>query len=49
MKIARKYDLYVLSDEIYSEILFDREHESALSYDTDERALIVSGMSKSFP
>ena len=48
MEFARKNDLYVLSDEIYSDIVFDNEHVSALSYDTDERTLIVSGMSKSY-
>jgi aspartate/methionine/tyrosine aminotransferase len=48
MKFAREYDLFVLSDEIYSEIIFEGEHVSALSYDTDERTLIVSGMSKSY-
>lgn len=48
MELARKHDLYVLSDEIYGEIVFDGEHASALSYDSDERAFIVSGMSKTY-
>ena len=48
MEFARRRDLYVLSDEIYGEIVFDAEHVSALSYDSDERALIVAGMSKSY-
>jgi len=48
MELARKHDLYVLSDEIYGDIVFDQEHASALSYDADERSLIVSGMSKSY-
>jgi aspartate aminotransferase/aminotransferase len=48
MELARRHDLFVLSDEIYGEIVFDREHVSALSFDTDERALIVTGMSKTY-
>jgi aspartate aminotransferase/aminotransferase len=48
MDFARRYDLYVLSDEIYGEIVFDQDHVSALAGDTDERALIVSGMSKAY-
>jgi len=48
MEFARRHDLYVLSDEIYGDIVFEQGHVSALSYDPDERSLIVSGMSKSY-
>ncbi|NKB68039.1 MAG: aminotransferase class I/II-fold pyridoxal phosphate-dependent enzyme [Candidatus Latescibacteria bacterium] len=48
MDLARRHDLYVLSDEIYGEIAFDQEHASALSFDPDERSIIISGMSKSY-
>ena len=48
MDFARKHDLFVLSDEIYGEIAFDQEHISALPLDTDERAVIISGMSKAY-
>jgi aspartate/methionine/tyrosine aminotransferase len=48
MAFCRRHDLYLLSDEIYSEICFDAEHASALPHDTDERALIISGVSKSY-
>lgn len=48
MDLARRHDLYVLSDEIYGEIVFDHEHVSALSYDTDDRSIIVTGMSKTY-
>jgi aspartate/methionine/tyrosine aminotransferase len=48
VKLATKHDLYYLSDEIYGAIVFDQEHSSALSYDEDERTLIISGMSKSY-
>lgn len=48
MDFAQRHDLYVLSDEIYGEIVFDQEHASALPYDDDGRSLIVTGMSKSY-
>ncbi len=48
MDLARHHDLYVLSDEIYGEIVFDHQYISALSFDTDERTLIVNGMSKTY-
>ena len=48
MEFARRRDLFVLSDEVYGEIVFDQEHASALPFDPDGRSLIVSGMSKSY-
>ncbi len=48
MTLAGKRDLYVMSDEIYGDIVFDGQHTSALSYDDDGRSLIVSGVSKSY-
>ena len=48
MDFARRHDLYVLSDEIYGEIVFDQQHASALPHDDDGRSLIVTGMSKSY-
>jgi len=48
MDVARRHDLWVLSDEIYAEIVFDRPHTSALPLDSDGRTLLVSGMSKAF-
>lgn len=48
MKLARKHDLYVLSDEVYEDIVFSGEHVSALNFDTDERTLIISGVSKGY-
>ena len=48
VEFARRHDLYLLSDEIYGEIVFDSKHVSALPFDTDGRSLIVSGMSKSY-
>jgi aspartate/methionine/tyrosine aminotransferase len=48
MEFARRHDLWVLSDEIYAQIVFESKHVSALSHDTDDRTLIVSGMSKAY-
>jgi aspartate aminotransferase/aminotransferase len=48
MAFADQRDLYVLSDEIYGDIVFDQPHASALPFDREGRSLIVSGMSKSY-
>lgn len=48
MAFAKEHDLYLLSDEIYAEIVFDEEHVSALACDDDQRSLVINGMSKSF-
>ena len=45
---CRRHDLYLLSDEIYSQITFHTDHASALLHDSDERTLIVSGVSKAY-
>jgi aspartate/methionine/tyrosine aminotransferase len=45
---ARKHDLWVVSDEIYSEIVFDRTAPSVLNYDSDERCVVIHGVSKSY-
>ncbi len=47
IQFAQKHDLWVISDEIYADIVFGDEFSSALSFD-EERTLIVSGMSKSY-
>src|SRR6202167_6156728 len=48
-ELAVKYDLWVLSDEIYARILYVGEFVSMLSYPgMEERTLIIDGFSKSF-
>lgn len=48
-ELAVKHDLYVLSDEIYARIVYDREYLSMLRYPgMEERTLIIDGFSKSF-
>ncbi len=47
--LARKYDFYVLSDEIYSRLVFEGEHFSIASLPgMKERTIIMDGMSKTY-
>lgn len=47
--VAEKYDLVVLSDEIYERLVYDVEHISFASLPgMRERTVVMSGMSKSF-
>lgn len=48
LDIARKHDIQVVSDEIYSNIVFDGEHNSALPHDTDNRTTLIHGVSKTY-
>ena len=48
VEFARRHDLWLLSDEIYGDMVFDNPFTSALAFDEDERCLVVSGMSKSY-
>ncbi len=48
-KIARARDLWVLSDEIYSEILYEGTHRSPIAFDgMAERTILLDGFSKTF-
>ena len=46
--LARDRGLYLISDEIYEDIVFDGEHVSAARFGADDRVFIVSGFSKSY-
>jgi len=50
MEIAREFDLYVISDEIYHALVFNKEHVSipTLSEDAKKRTVLIDGVSKSF-
>ncbi len=49
LKIARENGLYVISDEIYSRILFKGKHFSALSVeDVDDYLFLIDGFSKTY-
>ena len=45
--LARKYDLYLFSDEIYEEFVFSGSHFSMKSIDADQRVISIYGLSKS--
>ena len=47
-EIAREYDCFVLSDEIYSKIIYDADFHSVTSVDeASERSILLDGFSKS--
>jgi aspartate aminotransferase len=47
--LLRKRDIFVLSDEIYSKILYDGTHESiATRPDMQERTILLDGFSKTY-
>lgn len=47
--LVEKYDLYVLSDEIYSELSYKGEHVSIASFPgMKERTILINGFSKGF-
>lgn len=48
IEFARKNDIFVISDEIYSDIIFEGEYISAAELDCDERVIVVHGVSKSY-
>lgn len=50
-KVCEKYDLYILSDEIYCRLVYDGKRftsVAALGEDIKERTIIVNGVSKSY-
>src|SRR4051812_9464427 len=46
--IARSRGLYLISDEIYEDIVFDRKHVSAGSFGLGSNVFVISGFSKSY-
>ena len=47
--IIKKHNLFVISDEIYSEFTYDKNHVSIASYpDMHERVAVINGFSKYF-
>ena len=48
VEIARRHDLYLISDECYEQIVFEGEHVSPGSLDHGGRVLSVFSMSKSY-
>jgi len=40
--------LYLISDEIYEDMVFEGKHVSAAEYDIEDRLFVISGVSKSY-
>jgi aspartate aminotransferase/aminotransferase len=47
-EIARRTGIYVISDEIYEDIIFEGEHVSAAGVVPEDRLFVVSGFSKTY-
>ncbi len=49
-RIAKKYDLWVLTDDIYEKIIYDGRHHKTLASlpDMQNRTVVVNGMSKAY-
>ena len=49
-RIAKKYDLWVLTDDIYEKIIYDGRHHKTLASlpDMQNRTIVVNGMSKAY-
>jgi aspartate/methionine/tyrosine aminotransferase len=47
-EIARRSGIYVVSDEIYEDIVFEGEHVSAAGIVPEDRLFVVSGFSKTY-
>ncbi len=45
--LARKHDLWLISDEVYEDLIFAGEHVPAARFDS-ERVITISGVSKSY-
>lgn len=49
VEVVKKYDLFVISDEIYSELSYDGEHVSIVAFEgMKERTILINGFSKGF-
>ena len=49
VEVVKKYDLFVISDEIYSELSYQGEHVSIASFEgMQERTILINGFSKGF-
>ena len=49
VEVVKKHDLYVISDEIYSELTYGSKHVSIASFEgMKERTILINGFSKAF-
>lgn len=48
-QVVKEKDLFVLSDEIYSELTYQKEHKSIVQFDgMQERTVLINGFSKAY-
>jgi aspartate aminotransferase/aminotransferase len=48
MELARRHDLWVISDEVYEDIVFEGRHVSPATFDPDGRVISVFSVSKTY-
>ena len=48
VELCRRHDLYLISDEIYGDIVFDHPHVPAAAFDDDGRVFTIGGVSKGY-
>ena len=48
LDVARRHDLWVISDEVYEAFTYGRPHVSLAALDPDDRVLTVSSLSKTY-
>jgi aspartate/methionine/tyrosine aminotransferase len=46
--VSRRTGIYVVSDEIYEDLVFEGSHVSAGTFGADDRTFVISGFSKSY-
>lgn len=49
-KLAKKYNLFIISDEIYSELVFEKKHHSFITPEQENfnNTFVINGFSKSY-
>lgn len=48
LELATQHDMWVISDEVYDELIFDGEYASPKTFDRDERVISVFSFSKTY-
>lgn len=48
VEFAKKHDIYIISDEVYNQIIFDGEHHSPLVFDPNGNVISIYGVSKTY-
>jgi len=48
LSFAKAHNLFVISDEIYEDIVYDGQHASVLQYPYHDRCIYISGVSKGY-